>query len=518
MAATATSQPRPRRALITISVMIATIMQALDMTIANVALPNMQGALSTTQDQIAWVLTSYIVASAILMPLTGFLAGRFGRKRLLVFAVTGFTIASMLCGTADSLNEIVFYRVLQGGFGAFLVPLSQALMLDTYPREQHGQAMAIWGVGVMIGPILGPTLGGILTEYYSWRWVFFVNLPFGILALTGILLFVSETEHDRERRFDWFGFALLAMAVGCFQLMLDRGETKDWFGSTEIIIEAFVAAMGLYMFVVHSATTSRRPFVDPHLFADRNFVAGLIQIFVFGALLLPALALLPTFLQQILDFPVITVGLVLAPRGAGAMFAMFMVGRLMNRVDMRLMLVVALLLIAWSAWKMTGFNAEVDTWTLLWTGVVQGIGLGMYYVPLNVLTFSTLADRHRTEAAGLFNLCRNVGAAVSISVVVSLVTRYTQINHAEIAAAVTPYTLMTRAPYLPEAWSLAEAGGRAALNAEITRQAATIAYLNDFKLMVIVALAAIPLVLLFRLRGAAGRPEADDATTIPETL
>ena len=492
-----------RRRFITISVMMATIMQALDMTIANVALPNMQGSLSTTQDQIAWVITSYIVTSAIMMPPTGFLARRFGRKRLLVVAVTGFTVTSMLCGIADSLQEIVIYRILQGAFGAFLVPLAQALMLDNYPRAQHGQAMAIWGIGTMIGPILGPTLGGYLTEYYSWRWVFFVNLPFGLLALAGILLFVSETTRDRERRFDWFGFTLLGLAVGGFQLMLDRGELKDWFEALEIIIEASVAGMAFYMFVAHSLTTSRKPFLDPHIFADRNFVAGIMQIFVFGALLLPALALLPTFLQSVMGYPVITVGHVLAPRGAGAMVGMFLVGRLSHQVDVRVILIVSLLLIAISAWEMTSFNAEVDMWAVLWTGVVQGIGLGAYYVALNVVTYTTLPEHFRTEAAGIFNLARNVGASVSVSIVVALVTHYTQINHAELVGGVTPYSLMTQAPYLPEAWSLDSAAGLGALNAEVTRQAATIAYLNDFKLMTIVALAAIPLVFLFRLPRAA---------------
>ncbi len=501
IAANATFVPASgwRRRFITVSVMVATIMQALDMTIANVALPNMQGSLSTTQDQIAWVLTSYIVTSAIMMPPTGFLARRYGRKRLLVVAVSGFTIASMLCGIAGSLQEIVIYRILQGGFGAFLVPLSQALMLDNYPRKQHGQAMAIWGIGVMIGPILGPTLGGYLTEYYSWRWVFFVNLPFGILALVGILLFVTETTRDREHRLDWFGFTLLGLAVGCFQLMLDRGELKDWFESIEIVTEATVAGMAFYMFMAHSLTTSRKPFLDPHIFGDRNFVAGIIQIFVFGALLLPALALLPTFLQTVMGYPVITVGHVLAPRGAGAMIGMFLVGRLSHRLDARLILIVSLLLIAVSAWEMTTFNAEVDMWTLLWTGVVQGIGLGSYYVALNVVTFTTLPEHFRTEAAGVFNLARNVGASVSVSIVVSLVTHYTQINHAEIVGGITPYTLMTQSPYLPGAWSLDSAAGLSALNAEVTRQAATIAYLNDFKLMTIVALAAIPLTFLFRL-------------------
>ncbi len=484
---------------ITVSVMGATVMQALDMTIANVALPNMQGSLLTTQEQIAWVLTSYIVTSAIMMPPTGFLAGRFGRKRLLVVAVSGFTAASMLCGIATSLEEMVTYRILQGGFGAFLVPLSQAVLLDVYPREKHATAMAIWGVGVMLGPILGPTIGGYLTEYYDWRWVFYINLPVGILALFGILTFVHETEKDRERQFDWFGFVLLGLAVGAFQLMLDRGELKDWFESTEIIIEGTLAAVALYMFVVHSATASRKPFVDPHIFADRNFVVGLTLIFIFGGSLLTGLTLLPPFLQNLMDYPVVTVGVVLAPRGIGAMIAMYIVSLLGTRVDMRILLVLALVILAWTMWLMTRFTLEVSTWTLIWTGFVQGVGLGFFYTPLNVASFWTLPARHRTEAAGMYNLMRNLGASIAVSVLIGLVTRYTQVNHAELVGRINPYDSAGRGVGAPDLWSLAEPAGRAALNDEVTRQAAAIAYINDFWLMMWVAIASIPLVFLFRL-------------------
>jgi DHA2 family multidrug resistance protein len=486
-----------RRVLITISVMLATIMQAVDMTIANVALPNMQGSLATTQDQIAWVLTSYIVTSAIMMPPTGFLAGRFGRKRLFIIAVVGFTATSMLCGYADSLTEMVLYRILQGGFGAFLVPLSQAVLLDTYPPEQHGTAMAVWGMGVMIGPILGPTLGGYLTEYYDWRWVFFINLPIGILALIGFLTVLPETTKDRVRRFDWFGFALLGIAVASFQIMLDRGELMDWFDSTEIIIEAFLASLALYMFVAHMLTTKSKPFIDPHIFTDRNFVIGLVLIILFGALLLTGLALLPPYLQTLMDYPVVTVGLVLAPRGLGAMAGMVVVSQVNRIIDMRYLMVFGLGLIAWGMWEMTLYTADVSMFTLLWTGVVQGIGFGFFYVPLTVLAFTTLGSQYRTEAAGMFNLCRNVGSSVSISVLIGLVIRYTQINHAEIAGMVSLYSPMIGAGHFPDIWSLANPAGRAAVNAEVTRQAATIAYLNDFKAMTIVSLIAIPFPLLF---------------------
>ena len=480
---------------ITITAMTATVMQALDMTIANVALPTMQGSLLTTQDRIAWVLTSYIVTAAIFMPPTGFLAGRFGRKRLFGFAIAGFTVTSMLCGIAGSLEEIVVYRAAQGAFGAFLVPLSQAIMLDTYPREQHGSAMAIWSSGVMIGPIVGPTLGGWLTETYDWRWIFFINLPFGVLALAGLLVFVPETGRDRARRFDWFGFALLALAVGCFQLMLDRGELKDWFDSAEIVIEASVAAMAFYMFIAHTATAPGRAFIPPHIVADRNVIAGLVLVAAFGALLLTALVLLPPFLQHLMDYPVLAVGWVLAPRGVGAMAAMLTVSRVSRTVDMRLILLAGLALIAWSMWEMAGFNTDVDMFTLVWTGLVQGFGLGMFFVPLNVCTFATLDPRHRTEAAGLFNLARNIGSSVAIAMLVALVTRYTQINRAELGSRVSEFD----AGRLPDLWSPGAAAGLAALDAELTRQAAAIAYVNDFKLMTLVALAAMPLVLLFRL-------------------
>ena len=389
--------------------MLATIMQALDTTIANVALPHMQGSLSATQDQISWVLTSYIVAAAIMTPPTGILAEKLGRKRLFLGAVAGFTVASMLCGIAETLPEMVGFRLLQGVFGASLVPLSQAVLLDTYPREEHGRAMALWGVGVMVGPILGPTLGGYLTDFYNWRWVFFINLPFGILALLGILFFVPENEHRSHRSFDLFGFAMLSLAIGALQLMLDRGELKDWFGSTEIIVEATVAVLGLYLFLVQMAT-AEHPFLEPRLFKDRNFAIGLFFIFVVGIILLATLALLPPFLQNLMGYPVVTTGLVLAPRGIGTMFAMLIVGRLIGRVDSRLLILVGLALAGISLWEMADFTTGVSEWTIIRTGVVQGLGLGFLFVPLSTLAFSTLAPALRTEAAGMFSLMRNIGS------------------------------------------------------------------------------------------------------------
>lgn len=484
------------RGLITVSIMLATIMQAVDTTIANVALPHMQGSMSATSEQIAWVLTSYIVAAAIMTPMTGFLAARMGRKKLFVTAVVGFTVTSMLCGVATSLEEMVLFRLLQGVFGAGLVPLSQSVLLDTYPKEKHGSAMAMWGVGVMVGPILGPTLGGYLTEYYNWRWVFLINLPFGVLALIGILMFVEETGKE-PRRFDMFGFALLSLAIGSLQLMLDRGQSLDWFSSSEIIIESLVAAVCLYMFIAHMIT-AKEPFLEPGLFKDRNLVLGLVFIFIVGIVLLATLALLPPFLQNLMGFPVITTGEVLAPRGVGSMLAMIVVGRLLNFVDARLLIGIGLTLVSVSLFQMAQFNLEISPWALVQTGLIQGVGLGLVFVPLSTITFSTLATRYRTDGTSMFSLIRNIGSSIGISVMVALATRSTQTNHAVLGEQLTPY----RDPVQ----RLLEGGGDlgstdqvlAILNGELSRQAAAIGYLNDFQLMAWMTLLTIPMLLLFR--------------------
>ena len=499
--------------LITCSIMLATIMQALDTTIANVALPHMQGSLSATQDQVAWVLTSYIVAAAIMTPPTGFLSAKLGRKRLFVWSVVGFTIASMLCGIAATLEQMVLFRLLQGVFGAALVPLSQSVLLDTYPREKHGAAMAMWGVGVMVGPILGPTLGGWLTEYYNWRWVFFINLPFGILALLGILAFVPETARERDKPIDFFGFALLGLAIGALQMMLDRGELKDWFSSNEIIVEGVVAALCAYMFIVHMLTHPH-PFITPRLFRDRNLVTGLCFIFLVGIVLLATMALLPPFLQNLKGYPVITVGFVLAPRGIGTMIAMMLVGRMVGKIDTRLLILFGLLATAYSLYQMVGFNLNTDQYTIVESGIIQGLGLGFIFVPLSTITFSTLEPKFRTEAAGLFSLLRNIGSSIGISVVTALLSENTQINHAALAEHVTPYAPMMQAPWLPEAWSLDTSRGLATLNAEVTRQAASIAYLNDFQLMMWVTIAAIPLLVFLRKPARGPRPGAAPAAAV----
>ena len=494
---TAAPPDSAQRGLITLSVMLATIMQALDTTIANVALPHMQGALGVTQDQIGWVLTSYIVAAAICMPLTGFLAARFGRRRLFIGAVIGFTLASMLCGAAQSIEQIVLFRLLQGVFGASLVPLSQAVLLDTWPRERHGSAMALWGVGVMVGPILGPSLGGWLTEYYNWRWVFYINLPFGLLAWFGLTAFVRETPIDRSRRFDLLGFALLGLGIGALQMLLDRGESLDWFASPEIVVEALLGGLALYLFVAH-IFTHEQPFIEPGLFRDRNFSVGLVFIFMIGVILLATMALLPPFMQNLMGYPVIDVGMLLAPRGVGTMLAMMTVGRLAGRVDVRYLIFAGLLLTSLSLWEMTGFTLEVGARDIVRTGFVQGLGLGFIFVPLSTLTFATLAPRYRTEGTALFSLMRNIGSSIGISVVIGYLAQRTQINHAAFADFINPFSLALRQAGELGVYDAGTAAGLARLDREVTRQAATLAYLQDFRLMMFVTLAALPLLLLLR--------------------
>jgi MFS transporter, DHA2 family, multidrug resistance protein len=482
--------------LLTLCVMLATIMQALDTTIANVALPYMQGSLAATTDQINWVLTSYIVAAAIATPVTGFLEARLGRKRLFLIAVAGFTAASVLCGIAVSLPEMVLFRLVQGLFGASLVPLSQAVLLDSYPREKHGSAMAMWGMGVMVGPILGPTLGGWLTEAYNWRWVFYINVPIGILTFAGLSACLGESRTGK-RAFDWFGFAMLSIAIGSFQMMLDRGEQLDWFSSSEIVIEAVLAGLAFYLFLVQTFTV-RDPFIDPAIFKDRNFTIGLCFIFVVGIILLASLALITPYLQNLMNYPVLTAGLVLAPRGVGTMVAMMIVGRLINRVDPRVLLAGGLVMTAAVLWEMTGFTPDVSQWTLIRTGVIQGMGLGFMFVPLSTITFATLPGTLRTQGTAIYSLMRNIGSSIGISLVIFLLTRNTQLVHAELAGHVTPFNDALAQVGASHVWNMATTLGRAALNAEVTKQASVVAYANDFKLMMMVALVALPLVLLLK--------------------
>jgi DHA2 family multidrug resistance protein len=496
------------RGAITACVILAVIMQALDTTIANIALPYMQGSVSASADQINWVLTSYIVAAAIMTPPSGFLANRFGRKRVLMAAVVGFVIASVLCGIAQSLVQIVAFRLLQGFFGAALVPLGQSVLLDIYTVEERGSAMALFGVSVMVGPVLGPVIGGWLTDHYSWRWVFYINVPLGALAFAGISFFLRETKTSAAAKLDWLGFGSLSIAIAAMQVFLDRGAQLDWFSSFEILIEAVVCASALYIFLVHTFT-AKNSFVNPRLFLDRNFSVGVLFIFIVGITYLASLALLTPYLQTLMGYPVVTAGIVMGPRGLGTMACMFLVGRLVGRIDTRLLILIGLLLTAWAMYDMTGWNPNVSQWTIAVTGFIQGAGLGFLFVPLNTVTFATLAPEQRADGTGLFNLSRNVGSSVGISIVSYLLIRNNQVNHATIASHVTAFNHAFDNSTVRHALSPWTASGRAALDQVIQTQASIISYIDDFKLMMILPLVAIPLVLL--LRSASTSAENDHA-------
>jgi MFS transporter, DHA2 family, multidrug resistance protein len=440
-------------------------------------------------------------------PLSGWLAGQFGRKKVLLFSVTGFTIASALCGMALSLSQLVLFRTLQGIAGAALVPLSQAVLLDINPPERQGRATAIWGMGVLVGPIIGPALGGWLTDDYSWRLVFYINVPFGILSVLGILSFLQETE-PRRSPFDFFGFATLSLAIGALQIFLDRGQLLDWFGSSEIWLEASLAALAFYLFVVHTLT-ARHPFVSPGLFRDRNFAVGSIFIFIIGVVLFATLALLPPLLQDLMGYPVITTGLVTAPRGIGGFLTMALVGRLVGKVDARVLITIGLIMTSASLWIMCGFSPQMDDRLIIWSGFLQGVGTGFAYVPLAAVAFATLPAHYRYEGTSIFNLLRNVGSSIGIAIVQTLLTRNTQIMHARLAEHVVPYGA---APGAHAPYDLASTQGLAAVNATLTRQAAMIAYNDNFKLLLVLTLAVIPLLLLLR----SGRPQADAGAVLAE--
>jgi MFS transporter, DHA2 family, multidrug resistance protein len=506
------AKPTVNRAAITVCVILATVMQALDTTIANVALPYIQGSVSASQDEINWVLTSYIVAAAIITPSTGFFSGRFGLKRFFLVCVAGFTGASMLCGMAQSLEQIVLFRVLQGVFGAALVPLSQTTLMNINPPERQGSAMALWGMAVMAGPVLGPVMGGWLTDNYTWRYVFYINLPIGLLAFLGISTFLPETSKSASARMDWIGFGSLGVAIGAFQIMLDRGQEMDWFSSKEIITEAVIAAFSFYIFLAHTFTADA-PFVRPALFRDRNFAAGTLFVAIVGLTYYASLALQPPFLQTLMNYPIVTAGLVMGPRGVGTMISMMVVGRLIGRVDTRILLAVGLSLTSWSFFEMTGWTPDVSQSTIITIGIIQGMGLGFIFVPLSVVALATLPPLQRAEGAAIYSLARNIGSSAGISIVSTLLTQNTQINHAEIIQKVTPLNRMLDDPIVHHFWDPMTEAGRTALNEMITRQAEIIAYIDNYKLLMLATLGVIPLLIVFQ-RPRTKRSDHDHALAL----
>ena len=462
--------------------MAGVLMQALDTTIANVALPYMQGSLSASRDQITWVLTSYIIAAAIMTAPVGWMAARFGKKNFLITCLAGFTIASMACGAAQSLEQMVLFRLIQGCFGAALGPLSKAVMLDMYPPSRRGSVMAIWGMGVMLGPILGPTLGGILTDAYNWRWVFYINVPFGIAAVAALMIFFKDTARDHTLKFDWFGFLALSAGLASLQLMLDRGTTKDWFSSPEIIIEAIIAGTALYLFLVHMFT-AEKPFIPLAIFKDRNFAGGLVLMFVMGLVLLASSALMSPYLQNLSGYSVTQTGFLMVPRGLGVMFAMLFAGRLTMKMDPRLLMTAGAVALLWSLWDMTGWTPSVSATQISVVTFIQGIGMGLVFVPMNLVAFATLGPQFRTDGAGLTNLMRNIGSAVGVSLTTTVLASSVQTIHSQLVHYASPFNRalgvgsesMFMNPVIPF--------GLANLNGLIEFRSMVQAYANDFLFM-----------------------------------
>jgi DHA2 family multidrug resistance protein len=488
----------PYRGLLTASAMLAMFMQTLDSTIANVALPFMQGSLSASYDEITWVLTSYVIAAAIMTAPVGWMAVRFGRKRLFIVCIAGFTVASVMCGAAQSLEQLVLFRLLQGMFGAALAPLSQATMLDIYPFARRAHAMAIFSMGVTMGPMIGPTLGGYLTDLYSWRWVFYVNLPFGILAIIGIALFMPTTPERPHLRFSWYGFAMLGVAAGAFQMMLDRGQLLDWFSSREIIVEAVLAGLALYLFVVHMFT-AEKPFLPPALFKDRNFASAIVMVFCVSSVMLATAALLAPYLQNLAGYPVYTAGWVMAPRGVGIIASMFLASRLGMRVDQRKIMAVGLLSLGWVLYIMSAWTPDVTAAEMMFIMVVQGFSVGLVFNPLQVMAYTTLSSSLRGEATSVQSLARNIGSAIGISVTSFTLTRGIQATHADIAAGITPFDRVLQGnDAVSHMLNPATRHGVALLDQMVTHQAQIIAYNNDFRLMILTIIPPLLLLLLMR--------------------
>ena len=487
--------PAKHPTLASASVILATILYSIDWTIASVALPHMRGSFSATQDQISWVITSYIVASAIMMPTGAFLSARFGRKRVFVCAVAGFVLASVMCGAADSLAGEVLARVIQGMSGAFLVPLSQAIMLDTYPPEKHTRMMGYWGMGSVFGPVVGPTLGGYLTEYSDWRWIFWINVPIGLLALAGVLAFLPETRRDVGKRLDVFGFITLALGIGALQMLFDRGQRFDWFESPEIIVEAAVCALGLYLFAAHSLT-HRNPFLDPRLLTVRGYALGIAFVFLYGLITVPPMVLMPPFMQDLRGMPVDTIGMLQSPRGFGLVLSMFAGGSLTGVLGPRLLVGFGFACLAAAGFEMSTWTVEVGVWPIVWTGFLQGVGAGIIWVPLQSVVFPNLHPAQRNEAASVLNLVRSVGSSIGVSFALTMLTRTAAGARSVLVEHVTPYREALRTADVLRYWDLGSLTGLAQIDRQVELQAAMVGYATDFRLLALFALAALPLLIL----------------------
>jgi DHA2 family multidrug resistance protein len=513
--------PSANRWLIAIAVMSSAIMEVLDTSVVNVSLPHIAGSMSASVDEATWVLTSYLIANAVILPISGWLANLIGRKRLLLTVVSGFTISSVLCGLAPSLGALIFFRVLQGTTGGGLQPLSQAVLLEEFPPEERGEAMALWGMGIVAAPILGPTLGGWITDTYSWRWVFYINVPIGIFSLLMISRFLYDPPHIRRGtlRVDLWGLGMLAVGMAALQIMLDKGQEEDWFASHFIVALAVIAAVMLTIFVIRELYTPQ-PIVRFRLLKYRNFAAGIVLITILGFVLYGSLVLLPLFMQTLLGWTAVTAGIWTSPRGIATALCMPLVGYLLGKGwDARGMLIFGFVVASMAFFGYSHMSLESGTWDILTYQINQGAGMAFIFVPLTVATMDPIPKAETGYATSLYSVMRNIGSSVGISFVTTWVARRSQFHQSILVAHVTPYDLRSQ-EFLGQVrgfffhrgfdWSTAGHGGLGILYAMLQKQAALISFVEVFRVMGFLFLATVPLALLMRKARQRGTVPAAD--------
>ena len=486
-----------RRWAVLISITLATMQYAMAILVVSVVLPQMQGSLSATQDEIAWVMTFNILATAVITPMSGWLAARFGRRQVMLGSMAGFTVATLFCGIAPNLPFLVLFRIAQGAFGAPLIPIGQAIILDTFPKHQHGVATSVFGMAVVVGPVIGPIWGGWLAEDYGWPAAFFMFLPFGVIALAGLYLFLTDKSKPSDVTLDWTGFLSLSVAVICLQLLLSRGQRNDWFESPEIIIETVLAFVAFHVFVVHSLT-AHRPFLEPRLLLDQNFLIGLIMVLIYGMLNFTPMVLLPPMLQSLLGYPDSVIGIILGLRGAGAIGGFF-AAIFLSKLDPRIGITIGFLLQVASGLHMSSFDTNATIFDVGINSVLQGMAVGIIWVPLTVAAFATLDNKYLDEASAVYHMLRNLGSAVFISLSVTVVIISTAENYAGMTEFISDFNKVLSLPWSLGAWATGSNPSLAALSSEMGRQAALIGYINAFKAYTIASLAVLPLIALVRI-------------------
>jgi DHA2 family multidrug resistance protein len=500
--------------IIAVSVMLATFMEVLDTSVVNVSLPHIAGSLSASIDEATWTVTSYLVANAIILPMTGWLASTFGRKRLLMLSVVGFTAASFLCGLAPTLSSLIFFRIVQGATGGALQPLSQAVLLEAFPPSERGKAMGFWGLGVVVAPILGPVLGGWLTDNYSWRWVFYINIPVGVASLVMTKMFIFDPPYLRQesRGVDYWGIGMLAVGIGALQILLDKGQEEDWFESHFMVALAIIATVTLVAFVIHELR-ARDPVVDLHVFKIRSYAVGVFLMTVVGFVLYGSLVLLPIMLQTLLGYPSLQAGIAMAPRGIGAFFMMPLTGMMTGKFDARKLLTVGLVVggvtLIWLSW----LNLQAGYWDIFWPQLIQGVGMSLLFVPLTTVSMDPIPRERMGNATSLFNLMRNIGGSIGIAVTGTLIARHSQATTATLGAHVTQFDPSTQSMFLQLRSAFVAAGADmttatqrayAAMFGMVQRQAAMVSFVGLFQLLGIIFLVIIPLVLLMKRPGQGG--------------